>query len=132
MKAIGFIFSTLLLLATPTLAADYQGRTLDGRKLTAKVYSYNTGGVYDAQVEFKGDLATIYFANGGQLLIRLNQRTITDPSNILGYGRIGQIPLGRSLGVGLRSDNGLTGGLTLSAGRLEDLWRINLITGEGR
>ncbi len=129
MKAIGLTLSALLLLATPTLAAEYQGKTLDGRKLAARVYSYNTGGVYDAQVEFKGYLATVYFANGGQLLIRLNQRTITDPSNILGYGRIGQLPLSRSFGVGLRSDNGITGGLTIGAGRFEDLWRINLITG---
>jgi hypothetical protein len=126
MKVFGLAVSTLLLLATPTLAVEYQGKSVDGRKLAAKIYSYKTGGVFDAHVQFKGDLATIFFANGGQLMIRLNQRTITNPSNVLGYGRLGQIPLGRSFGIGLGSDDGLTGGLTIGAGRLDDLWSINL------
>jgi hypothetical protein len=105
---------------------ESQGRNIDGRKLDAQVYSYQTGGVFDAQVEFNQDLATIYFAGGGQLTIRLNQRTVADPDNILGYGRLGQIPLSRSFAIGLSSDNGLRGGLTIGAGRLDDLWRIRL------
>ncbi|MGA7937128.1 MAG: hypothetical protein WCA35_26490 [Kovacikia sp.] len=126
MKVFGLAVSSLILLAMPTLAAEYRGKNIDGRKLAAQIYSYKTGGVYDAQVQFKQDQAIIYFVNGGQLTVRLNQRTIADPSNVLGYGRQGQLPLGRSFGLGLGSDNGLTGSLNVGTGRLDDLWRINL------
>lgn len=125
-KVISLVVPLVLGLATPVLAVDYQGVSLDGKKLPAKVYSYDTGGLYEAQVEFKRDLATVYFASGSQLVVRLNQKTITDLDNILAYGRLGQIPINRWLGVGVRSDNGLTGGLTVGAGQLKDLWRISL------
>lgn len=126
MKAWAIAITSLLLLSTPARAAEYEGKNIDGRKLDAQVYSYQTGGVFDAQVEFNQDLATIYFAGGGQLTVRLNQRAIADPDNILGYGRLGQIPLGRSFAIGLTPENGLRGGLTIGAGRLDDLWRIRL------
>jgi hypothetical protein len=127
MKAPGLLVSALALLLTPpTLAVEYQGKNIDGRKLPANIYSYKTGGLYEAQVQFKQDFATIYFVNGSQLTIRLNQRTITDPKNILGYGRPGQIPLSRWLAVGVGSEAGLSGNVALGAGRLEDLWSIQL------
>ncbi|UBF24572.1 hypothetical protein K9N68_23200 [Kovacikia minuta CCNUW1] len=126
MKAFNLTVSALLLLANPAFAVDYQGKNIDGRKLPARVYSFKTGGVYDAQVQFKQNLATIYFANGGQLMLRLNQKRIADPNKILGYGRAGQLPLGRSLGIGLNFDEGLTGSLAIGAGRLDDLWNISL------
>ena len=126
MKGLEFVASALLLVAMPAHAIEYQGRTIDGKKLPAKVFSYQTGGVYNAQVEFRQDLATVTFEGGSQLILRLNQSTITDPSDISGYGRLGQLPLSRWLGIGLRSDNGLTGGVAFGAGRVEDLWRINL------
>lgn len=65
MKTIGTALLTLCLLSSPSLAAQYQGKTIDGRKLTAKVYSYETGGVYAAQVQFDRDRAALVFAGVG-------------------------------------------------------------------
>lgn len=126
MRVFALVTSVLLLLSLPTSAAQYQGKTIDGRKLPVKVYSYATGGVFDAEVEFKRDIATLYFVGGSQLLIRLNQPTIRDSNNILGYGRVGQLPLGRSFSIGIRGDNGAIGSFSAGGGALSDLWRIML------
>lgn len=126
MKVFGFTLAALCLLAAPTLAAEYQGKTIDGKRFNAQVYSYQTGGVFDAQVEFQRDLAIVYFVSGSQLTIRLNQPSIQDPTAILGYGRLGSLPLTRWLSLGLATDNGITGGVTLGGGRFEDLWQIKL------
>lgn len=127
MKVFGFACSLICLLAAPTLAAEYQGKPIDGKRFNAQVYSYHTGGVFDAQVEFQRDLATIHFVSGSQLVIRLNQPNIQDPTAILGYGRLGSVPLTRWLSLGVATDNGLTGGVTVGGGRFEDLWQIRLI-----
>lgn len=95
MKLLTFAASILLAITLPAHAAEYGGKTIDGTKLPAKVYSSATGGVFEAQVEFQRDRATIYFVNGGQLVLRLSQPIIRDPNHITGYGRAGQIPLGR-------------------------------------
>jgi hypothetical protein len=126
MKRLALIVSILLTMSLPTLAAEYQGKTIDGRKIPAKVYSYETGGVFEAQVEFNGNFATIHFVNGGQLRVRLNQSQIKDPNNILGHGRVGQVALGRFLSIGLAGDNPSTGGIRISAGSGRDLWMIRL------
>lgn len=134
MRVCALVTSVLLLLTLPAAAAQYGGRTIDGRRLPVKVYSYATGGVFDAEVEFKRDIATLYFVGGSQLLLRLNQPTIRDSNNILGYGRVGQLPLGRSFSIGIRGDNGLisgsntgpTGSFSVGGGALSDLWKIML------
>lgn len=95
MRRFALTASILLAMTLPAHAAEYEGKTIDGRKLLAKVYSYATGGVFEAQVEFQRDLATIYFVNGSQIIIRLSQSAIRDPNNIIGYGGVGQLPLGR-------------------------------------
>ncbi|MER3432618.1 MAG: hypothetical protein C4288_04105 [Leptolyngbya sp. ERB_1_1] len=128
MKILALAALILLAMTLPAQTAEYGGKTIDGRRFPAKVYSYATGGVFEAQVEFQRDLATIYFVNGGQLIIRLRQPTIRDPNHIIGYGRVGQFPLGRSLSIGIGADPALSGNVTAGAGTLNDLWSIRLLT----
>ncbi|BAU16126.1 hypothetical protein LEP3755_66930 (plasmid) [Leptolyngbya sp. NIES-3755] len=128
MKGLALVASVLLAMTLPLSAAEYQGKTIDGRRLPAQVYSYGTGGVFEAEVEFKEDLATVYFINGGQLQIRLNQSTIRDPGNIVGYGRVEQLPLGRSLSIGVGTDPGLSGSVTVGTGALNDTWVVRLLS----
>jgi hypothetical protein len=125
MRFIGFAFVTVCLLGFPSLAAEYQGASIDGRKLAAKVYSYETGGVYDAEVQFDGDQAAIVFSGGGQLQLTLRQPVITDLKQIEGYGRLGQISIGKvfSIGLSTSSDDNLT---LQRRNALGDLWRIRL------
>ncbi|MBV9389064.1 MAG: hypothetical protein JOZ78_21820 [Chroococcidiopsidaceae cyanobacterium CP_BM_ER_R8_30] len=105
MKVLGLVLSTLLLLVTPALAAEYQGRSIDGRKFAAKAYYSATGGVYQVQVRFNRNRATIYFDDGSQTTIKLRRRVITDPSDIEGFGRLGQFYLGGIFSAGLDYTN---------------------------
>jgi hypothetical protein len=66
MNVVATVTLLLLLLTTPALAAEYQDQVIDSRKFTTRVYSYETGGLFGAEVEFRGDRATIHFASGGQ------------------------------------------------------------------
>lgn len=126
MKVFGFVVTTLLLLTMPARAVEYQGKNLDGIKLPAKVTSYKTGGEYDVEVQFKQNLATIYFAHGGQTTIRLTQRVITDPNNIEGIGKLGQVYLGNSFSIGLDFDRS-TGDVAASVTPTTDyIWSIRL------
>lgn len=84
-----------VLTAAPAHAAEYQGKSIDGRKLDAQAYSYETGGLYDVQVQFKRNRATIYFASGSRETIRLNQENITNLGSIEGHD-----PGPLSIGVG--------------------------------
>lgn len=126
MKIFALAASLLLVTTLPTMAAQYEGKTIDGRRLPVKVYSYATGGVFDAQAEFKQDRATIYFVNGTQVFLRLSQSTIRDPNNIVAYGRVGQLPLGRSFSIGIGADPASNGNV-VGAGALSDLWNIRLL-----
>ncbi|MBD1848090.1 hypothetical protein H6F89_32975 [Cyanobacteria bacterium FACHB-63] len=128
MKILALVASALLAVSLPAIAAEYQGKTIDGKRLPARAYSYATGGMFEAQVEFRGDLATLYFVNGGELAIRLSQPRIRDPKNIVGYGRVGQLPLGRALSIGIGTDPALTGGITLGGSSLNDTWSIQLLS----
>lgn len=103
MKIFGLFLSVLLLLSAPAPAAEYQGRNIDGVFLKGKVFFSTTGGVYDVMVLFKGNRATIFFANDNQITISLRQQVITDPNNIEGVGGVGQYYLNNSLSVGLSS-----------------------------
>ncbi|MBW4445015.1 MAG: hypothetical protein KME10_28260 [Plectolyngbya sp. WJT66-NPBG17] len=128
MKILAFVASVLLAVTLPAIAAEYQGKTSDGRRLPARVYSYATGGMFEAEVEFRGDLAILYFVNGGQLAIRLSWPMIHDPKNIVGYGRVGQLPLGRALSIGIGTDPALAGSITLGGGSFSDMWSIQLLS----
>ena len=122
-----WLISTLSLLATPILAAEYQGKNIDDRKLPAKVYYQKTGGVYDVQVEFKGDRAILYFTDGSQVTLNLGSARINDPSNIIGYGRVGFIPVNRSFSIGLESNDSTNDiGSPTPNVSAPDIWRIQL------
>lgn len=125
-KRIGIVLSLLFLLTPPARAAEYQGKNIDGRSFAAEVYSYETGGVYQAEVQFKQDQAAITFAGGGQLTIKLRQPNISDVSQIEGYGEPGRIYLGNVLSIGLESDRATN--QPVLSGRLSfgNSWRIRL------
>jgi len=125
MKTIGLVLFTLLGLAFPALAVEYQGKIIDGQKFTGTVYSYQTGGLYEAQIEFDGGQAWIYFAGGEKVRVTLHQRVLTDLAGIEAYGRPGYLALGRSFSVGLGSDSGDNWG-TPATRALAGYWRINL------
>ena len=126
MKKFGFMITALLLLTAPAYAVEYQGKNLDGIKLPAKVTSYKTGGEYDVQVQFKQNLATIYFSHGGQTTIRLTQRVITDPNKIEGIGKLGQVYLGRVFSVGLDFDRSNSDVAASVVPTTDYLWSIRL------
>ncbi|HAA29185.1 MAG TPA: hypothetical protein DCE56_17650 [Cyanobacteria bacterium UBA8553] len=120
MKVFGLVLSALILLTTPAVAVEYQGKNLDGKKLTGQAYFSETGGVYDVQVLFKRNRATIYFVNGSQTTIKLRQQVITDPSDIQGVGGLGRFDLGGLLSIGLDSGEHPIGK------PLQGFWRISL------
>lgn len=66
-------------------AAECNGVDIDGQLFDATVYSYSTGGYYNVQVEFDGDEAIIYFSNGGQRRVTLDDEEIDDPDSISAY-----------------------------------------------
>lgn len=126
MKTVGMTLLTLSLLISPSQAAQYQGKTIDGQRLSAKVYSYETGGVYEAQVRFEGDQAMIEFSSGERLTLKLNQSVIRDPEQIEGYSRLGQIPIGRNFSIGL-NQGGVTDDPSFQRSvSLRDRWSIRL------
>jgi hypothetical protein len=110
-------------LSNTVQAAEYQGKNIDGQRWTAKAYSYETGGVFDVQVEFKKKRATMYFVNGSRKTIRLKRAEIADPKNIVGWS-LGVFNIGGVLGIGLSQDNGNREPPRPRA--FEGLWRIIL------
>ncbi len=83
------------------IAAEYQGQNIDGQRFAATAQSRETGGVYDVEVEFKGNKATLYFEGGSRQRIRLNQAVITDPKEIYGWGRPFTLNIGGVFNIGL-------------------------------
>lgn len=126
MKVDGLVLSALFLLSTPAVAVEYQGQNIDGKKLAAKAYYYATGGVYNVQVSFDEKRATIYFGDGNQTTIKLNQQVITDSKSIEGFGKLGQLPINGIFSVGLVYDNDLVGNGLQQSNPLEGMWRITL------
>jgi len=127
MKVLGLVLSSLILLATPAIAAEYQGKNIDGRKFAAKAYYSGTGGVYRVQVQFKKNRATIYFAGGSQTTIKLRQRVITDSSDIEGFGRPGLVNIGGIFSAGLDYDNdNISNSQPPGPHPPEGFWRISL------
>lgn len=125
MKRLGLIITPLLLLASPATAAEYQGKTIDGKRFAAKVYSIQTGGAYDAAVEFNCDRVTVFFA-GGQTTLQLTQTVITDPNNVGAIGRLGHVPISRGLSIGLDFDRSTGNYPSPQVPTRNDTWRISL------
>ncbi|OUL20398.1 hypothetical protein BV378_29935 [Nostoc sp. RF31YmG] len=129
MKLLGLIIPTLLMLSTPAIAVEFNGQNIDGQKLPAKAYYYGTGGIYNVQVSFHKRRATIYFADGNQTTIQLNQQVITDSKNIVGFGKLGQFPINKNFSVGLVYNNdgvGSSSNQLQQSNPLEGFWRISL------
>ncbi|WP_244919274.1 hypothetical protein [Nostoc commune] len=117
------------MLNTPAIAVEFKGQNIDGQKLPARAYYYATGGVYKVKVRFHNKRATIYFDDGNQTTIQLNQQVITDSNNIEGFGRLGQYPLNRIFSVGLVFDNnwlGSSDNQLQQSNPLDGLWKISL------
>lgn len=126
MKSVWFTLVLLMVQMPLAGAAEYQGKTVDGRTFPAQIYSYETGAVYEAQVQFKQDWATIEFPAGGQFRAKLQHAAITDPARIEVFGSPGRILLGSSFSVGLNyagSSNNLSPNLP---NPLANFWRISI------
>jgi hypothetical protein len=93
-----------VLVANSAIAAEYHGKNIDGRRFAGKVYSYETGGVFDVKVEFQNKKAVLYFVNGGQQTLRLKRAEIKDPRNIVGFSR-GFLNIGGIFSVGVADDS---------------------------
>ncbi|MGF1939265.1 MAG: hypothetical protein RM347_033795 [Nostoc sp. ChiQUE02] len=81
------------------------------------------------QVSFHNKRATIYFDDGNQTTIQLNQQVITDSNNIEGFGKIGQYPVSSTFSVGLVYDNnwlGSSDSQLQQSNALDGLWKISL------
>ncbi|MEH1807028.1 hypothetical protein [Nostoc sp.] len=129
MKVLGSVLPILLLLCSPAMAVELKGQNIDGQKLPATAYYYATGGVYKVQVRFHNKRATIYFDDGNQTTIQLNQRASADSKNIEGFGKLGQYPLNRTFSVGLVYDNNWPGSSDnqfQQSNPLDGLWKISL------
>ncbi|MFN6483915.1 MULTISPECIES: hypothetical protein [unclassified Nostoc] len=129
MKVLGLVLPTLLLLVTPAMAVELKGQNIDGQKLPARAYYYATGGVYKVQVRFHNRQATIYFDDGNQTTIQLNQQVIADSNNIEGFGKLGQYPINSTFSVGLVYDNnwlGSSDSQLQQSNPLDGLWKISL------
>lgn len=129
MKVLGLVLPVLLMLVPPAMAVEFKGQNIDDRKLPARAYYYATGGVYKVQVRFHHKRATIYFDNGNQITIQLNQEAIADSNNIEGFGKLGQYPLSRTFSVGLMYENNWLGSSDSQfqqSNPLDGLWKISL------
>lgn len=76
---------SLALFCPSASSAEYNGEDIDGNMYDATAYSYSTAAYYDVQVEFQGDEGTIYFSNGGHIVLTLDNEEIDDPHNISAY-----------------------------------------------
>ncbi|MGB8701763.1 MAG: hypothetical protein WCD18_20290 [Thermosynechococcaceae cyanobacterium] len=113
-----------ILLATPVYGAEYQGQNIDGKRFPGTVYSYETGGVFEVQVEFKKKWATLYFVNGGQERVRLKRSQIANPQQIYGWSG-GLLNLGGIFSIGIADDS--SSNVEPPHPRpFEGLWRISL------
>jgi hypothetical protein len=117
-------FSGFWGMGSTAIAAEYQGKNIDGRRFKGQVYSYETGGIFEVEVEFHKKQATLYFVNGSQQTVRLKQSKILDPKGIevwsRGFFTIGDI---FSLGVADNSSDNLQ---PPRPRPFEGFWRISL------
>jgi hypothetical protein len=119
------ILTPAAIMGKPAIAAEYQGDNIDGRTFSGQVYSFETGGVFDVEVVFKQKRATLYFVNGSRQTILLNNPVITDPADIVGWGKPFAFGVGGGLRIGIADDDlGNTG--PPRPRPFEGLWRISL------
>ncbi len=118
------LLSGLWSIGKPALAAEYQGKNIDGRRFKGQVYSYETGGVFQVEVEFRKKQATLYFVNGSRQTVRLKKSEILDPKDIEVWSR-GFFTIGDVFSVGVADDS--SGNLQPPRPRpFEGFWRISL------
>jgi hypothetical protein len=106
------------------IAAEYQGKNIDGRRFRGQVYSYETGGVFEAEIEFHKKQATLYFVNGSQQTVRLKRSKILNPKDIEGWSR-GFFTIGDIFSVGV-ADNSSDNLQPPRPRPFEGFWRISL------
>jgi hypothetical protein len=124
-----FIGASTLLSVLPgpegmVIAAEYQGRNIDGRRFKGQVYSYETGGVFDVEVEFRKKQATLYFVNGSRQTVRLKQSKILDLKGIEVWSR-GFFTIGDIFSIGV-ADNSSDNLQPPRPRPFEGFWRISL------
>jgi hypothetical protein len=106
------------------IAVEYQGKNIDGRRFRGQVYSYETGGVFQVEVEFRKKQATLYFVNGSRQTVRLKRSKILDPKDIEVWSR-GFFTIGDIFSVGVADDS--SDNLQPPRPRpFEGFWRISL------
>ena len=109
-------------------AAEYQGQNIDGRRLHGKAYSYETGGLFEAEIVFQQKQATLYFVNGSEQKVRLSQPKIRDLKNIEATN-VGLFNIGGFINFGLTTDR--DNNLDRPRPRpFEGFWRVSLNEGE--
>jgi hypothetical protein len=87
------------------IAAEYRGQNIDGQRFSGMIYSHETGGRFNVDVEFKDKTATVYFVNGGKKILKLNSRTIRNPREIHGWSQ-GIFSIGNVFSIGVAQDTG--------------------------
>jgi hypothetical protein len=75
----------LLFIPGLTLAATYNGQTLDGQVLPATAMSEDKTKTYDVTVMFQGTDALVTFHKGRTLTFSMETETITDPHHLRVY-----------------------------------------------
>jgi hypothetical protein len=118
------LFSGLWGTGSTAIAAEYQGKNIDGRRFRGQVYSYETGGVFQVEVEFRKKKATLYFVNGSQQTVRLKRSEILNPKAIEGWSQ-GFFTIGDIFSVGV-ADNSSDNLQPPRPRPFEGFWRISL------
>jgi len=81
---------TLLLLSVATgFAAEYQGKSLDGKRFSGYAQSLVTGKYYPVKVAFEGKHATVRMEGGKTVSLTLDADQIEDSEDILAADRSG-------------------------------------------
>jgi hypothetical protein len=118
------LLSVLWGVGEAAIAAEYQGKNIDGRRFKGQVYSYETGGVFQVEVEFRKKQATLYFVNGSQQTVRLKKSKILDPKDVEVWSR-GFFTIGDIFSIGVADDS--SGNLQPPRPRpFEGFWRVSL------